>query len=65
MPVSIYSPIDWIFGADYGAKVAVSNVAITSGCNQAYCVAVSALAGPGDEVILPVPYLSCGGDRLQ
>ena len=43
-------------GADYGACVNTDNVAITSGCNQAYCVAVSALAGPGDEVILPVPY---------
>ncbi len=42
--------------ADYDASVDVENVAITSGCNQAYCVAISALAGPGDEVILPVPY---------
>lgn len=43
-------------GADYEASVNAENVAITSGCNQAYCVAVSALAGPGDEIILPVPY---------
>ena len=43
-------------GADYEASVNTENVAITSGCNQAYCVAVSALAGPGDEIILPVPY---------
>ena len=43
-------------GADYEARVNAENIAITSGCNQAYCVAVSALAGPGDEVILPVPY---------
>ncbi len=42
--------------ADYEASVKPENVAITSGCNQAYCVAVSALAGPGDEIILPVPY---------
>lgn len=41
---------------DYGARVAAENVAITSGCNQAFCVAVSALAGPGDEVLLSVPY---------
>jgi aspartate/methionine/tyrosine aminotransferase len=43
-------------GADYDASVDGSNVAITSGCNQAYCVAITALAGPGDEVILPVPF---------
>lgn len=43
-------------GIDYRARVDTGNVAITSGCNQAYCVAISALAGPGDEVILPVPY---------
>jgi aspartate/methionine/tyrosine aminotransferase len=43
-------------GADYAADVSAENVAITSGCNQAYCVAISALAGPGDEVILPVPF---------
>jgi aspartate/methionine/tyrosine aminotransferase len=43
-------------GVDYRASVAPENVAITSGCNQAFCVAASALAGPGDEVILSVPY---------
>ena len=42
--------------AGYEASVDTENIAITSGCNQAYCVAVSALAGPGDEVIVPVPY---------
>ena len=41
---------------DYQADVPAENIAITSGCNQAYCVAVSALAGPGDEVIVQVPY---------
>ena len=41
---------------DYQASVSAANIAITSGCNQAFCVAVSALAGPGDEVIVPVPY---------
>ena len=43
-------------GGDYQASVSAENIAITSGCNQAFCVAVSALAGPGDEVIVPVPY---------
>ena len=40
----------------YDAEIAASEVAITAGCNQAFCVAVSALAGPGDAVILPSPY---------
>jgi aspartate/methionine/tyrosine aminotransferase len=43
-------------GTDYAARVDAANVAITSGCNQAYCVAISALAGAGDEVILSVPF---------
>jgi aspartate/methionine/tyrosine aminotransferase len=43
-------------GGDYQASVSAENIAITSGCNQAFCVVVSALAGPGDEVIVPVPY---------
>ena len=43
-------------GGDYEASVNAENVGITSGCNQAYCVAVSALAGPGDEVIVSLPY---------
>jgi aspartate/methionine/tyrosine aminotransferase len=43
-------------GAFYGAAIAPEQVAITAGCNQAYCLALMALAGPGDEVILPLPY---------
>jgi len=43
-------------GADYDARVNTENVAITSGCNQAFCVAASALAGRGDEVIVAAPY---------
>ncbi len=40
----------------YAGRVAAGQVCITAGCNQAFCLAVSALAGPGDEVLLPVPY---------
>jgi len=43
-------------GGFYGAAIAPDQVAITAGCNQAYCLALMALAGPGDEVILPLPY---------
>jgi aspartate/methionine/tyrosine aminotransferase len=40
----------------YGGTVEAANVQITAGCNQAYCLAIMALAGRGDEVILPLPY---------
>ena len=39
----------------YGADIAPDAVAITAGCNQAYCLAMQILAGPGDEVLLPQP----------
>src|SRR5437667_908455 len=40
----------------YGAGIAAADVSITAGCNQAFCLAVMALAEAGDEVILPLPY---------
>ncbi len=40
----------------YGGAVAADQVAITSGCNQAFCAAVATLAAPGDAVILPTPW---------
>ncbi|MFO1089771.1 MAG: aminotransferase [Hyphomicrobiales bacterium] len=40
----------------HGGSVAEDDVAITAGCNQAFCVAASAVARPGDNVILPVPW---------
>ncbi len=41
---------------DYQGTVLPEQVGITAGCNQAFCVAVSALAQAGDEVIMPVPH---------
>jgi len=40
----------------YGAKIEPADTAITTGCNQAFCLAILALAKAGDEVILPLPY---------
>ena len=40
---------------DYHAPIAVENVAVTAGCNQAFCLAMMALTEPGDEVIMPLP----------
>lgn len=41
---------------DYAGTVTPANVVVTAGCNQAFSLAVSAVAGPGDEVIVPLPY---------
>ncbi|KIN72905.1 aminotransferase [Sulfitobacter guttiformis] len=40
----------------YGGSVAPEQIAITSGCNQAFAAAIAALCGEGDEVIIPVPW---------
>ncbi|WP_226621452.1 aminotransferase [Alloyangia pacifica] len=44
------------WSAHYGANVTPENVAITSGCNQAFAACISALCGEGDEVLLPTPW---------
>ncbi len=40
----------------YGAAVGPDDIAITAGCNQAFMVALLALARAGDEIILPAPW---------
>lgn len=40
----------------YRGRAAAEQVAITSGCNQAFSAAIAALTGEGDEVILPTPW---------
>ena len=42
--------------AMYGADLSSEDVCVTSGCNQAFTMVVSALAEAGDEVIVPLPY---------
>lgn len=44
------------WAADYGGAIGADRVAITAGCNQAFCAAIATLAGPGDRVILPFPW---------
>jgi aspartate/methionine/tyrosine aminotransferase len=44
------------WSAAYNGVVAPENVAITSGCNQAFCAALATLCDEGDEVILPTPW---------
>ena len=40
----------------YGAPVVPAEVGITSGCNQAFCLALMSIAKAGDQVILPRPH---------
>jgi aspartate/methionine/tyrosine aminotransferase len=42
--------------ARYRGKVTADNIAITSGCNQAFVLAIMALAKAGDNVLLPAPW---------
>ena len=40
----------------YSGIVTADNVAITSGCNQAFAASIAMLCDEGDEVILPTPW---------
>ncbi len=42
--------------AQYRSDLAAENVLVTAGCNQAFCVVASALAGPGDNAVLISPH---------
>ncbi len=44
------------WSALYGGDIAPDQVAITSGCNQAFCAVMSTIASAGDAVILPTPW---------
>ena len=46
--------VQW--SAAYGGAISPDQVAITQGCNQAFCAVMATLAGAGDEVILPTPW---------
>ncbi|WP_147105810.1 aminotransferase [Tateyamaria sp. syn59] len=40
----------------YDAMTAAENVAVTSGCNQAFAAAIATLCDEGNELILPTPW---------
>jgi aspartate/methionine/tyrosine aminotransferase len=42
--------------ADYGGAISASQVAITTGCNQAFAAAILAVAQAGDTVVMPTPW---------
>lgn len=41
---------------DYRGRISTEDVTIAAGCNQAFCLAVMAMAERGDNVIMPSPY---------
>ena len=44
------------WSAAYAGEIRESQVAVTSGCNQAFVAVVSTLAGSGDSVIITAPW---------
>jgi aspartate/methionine/tyrosine aminotransferase len=44
------------WSVNYGGEIDPSQVAITAGCNQAFCTAVATLCAPGDAIMIPVPW---------
>ena len=44
------------WSALYGGRIGTGQVAVTAGCNEAFCTAVATLCGAGEEVLLPVPW---------
>lgn len=59
-PITGDMPLREAYAADiatvYGAAFKPTEVAITSGCNQAFVMTMMALAKAGDNVLLPVPW---------
>lgn len=53
---ALRAEIAQIWSRDYAAPIDRAEVAITSGCNQAFCVAVLTACAPGDAVMLPYPW---------
>lgn len=40
----------------YRGTISAGQVALTSGCNQAFAATIASLAGAGDQVIIPMPW---------
>ena len=45
-----------LWNKEYRSSICINNVAITSGCNQAFCAAISTIASAGDSILVPVPW---------
>ncbi|MEM9047682.1 MAG: aminotransferase [Pseudomonadota bacterium] len=44
------------WSAAYGGDIAPADVAVTAGCNQAFCAALATVAAPGEAVMIPYPW---------
>ena len=44
------------WSSQYSGKIGKKNVAITSGCNQAFCASIATFTSENDEVIIPTPW---------
>ncbi len=54
--ISLREEIVNLWNKEYSSSICVNNVAITSGCNQAFCAAISTIASVGDSILVPVPW---------
>ena len=45
-----------LWNEEYSSSICINNVAITSGCNQAFCAAISTIASAGNSILVPVPW---------
>jgi len=54
--ITLREKIVCVWNKEYGSTLCIDNVAITSGCNQAFCAALSTIASAGDSILVPVPW---------
>ena len=54
--ISLREEIVSLWNEEYNSSICINNVAITSGCNQAFCAAISTIATAGDSILVPVPW---------
>ena len=54
--ISLREEIINLWNKEYSSSICINNVAITSGCNQAFCAAISTIASAGDSILVPVPW---------
>ena len=54
--IPLREKISDLWNEEYSSSICIDNVAITSGCNQAFCAAISTIASAGDSILVPVPW---------
>jgi aspartate aminotransferase len=62
---ALRSAIAAALGRDYGVKVSPSGVVVSAGAKQALFNALFVLVGPGDRVMVPVPYWTSYPEIVQ